>query len=164
MSLCPGSIPLAAAKCLSIIQDLKKQGTTVFSRRIFFRTRKCFATASPSLSAESCKAWARPAISCRGEIQGMEILFEPHDGKRTAPRCQCWHEPRPSASVTGCKCRKQNFTPCSINCRAWNARILSVVPIRPTLEDCCFRLVDASRKLLSLSLRSELSDELRCHP
>jgi hypothetical protein len=81
-----------------------------------------------------------PAEIVSLDVHGTEILFEERDGHPLTP---CLTE---RATQTGRRYRievpEADLYPTLDQMRACEARILSVSPVRPTLEDYFFRLVD----------------------
>ena len=135
-----GLDPVGRREVRDIILDLRKHGRTVlFSRRTFFPTRKCCAIEWVCCWEESCREWDRPAKSWTCGVQGMEILFELPAGRALPP------DLADHTTQTGSRLRvevpEEELYAALERLHLRQARILSVTPIKPTLEDYFFRLV-----------------------
>ncbi len=140
-----GLDPVGRREVRDIIQDLKKQGTTVFFSTHILSDAEMLCDRVAVLVGGKLQGVGAPGEIVSVEIQGMEILFEPHDASVALPTSLTAR-----ATAIGQRYRMQvpeaELYPVLDQLRAWNARILSVVPIRPTLEDYFFRLVGRERE------------------
>jgi ABC-2 type transport system ATP-binding protein len=140
-----GLDPVGRREVRDIIQDLKKQGTTVFFSTHILSDAEMLCDRVAVLVGGKLQGVGAPGEIVSVEIQGMEILFEPHDASVALPTSLTAR-----ATAIGQRYRMQvpeaELYTVLDQLRAWNARILSVAPLRPTLEDYFFRLVGRERE------------------
>ncbi len=136
-----GLDPVGRREVRDIMLDLKKQGRTVF-----------FSTHILSDAEMLCD---RVAVLARGRLQGvgapreivtmksqsMEILFETREG-RALPAALAEHATRIGGRTSITAAEEQLYATLE-QLRGCEARILSVSPVHPTLEDYFFQLVGA---------------------
>jgi len=134
-----GLDPVGRREVRDIILDLKKQGRTVF-----------FSTHILSDAEMLCD---RVAVLANGKLQGvgapreivslkphsMEILFEMREGRALAPALA--QNARRVGERTSVTVPEDQLYASLEQLRACEARILSVSPVHPTLEDYFFQLV-----------------------
>ena len=136
-----GLDPVGRREVRDIMLDLKKQGRTVF-----------FSTHILSDAEMLCD---RVAVLARGRLQGvgapreivtmksqsMDILFEAREG-RALPAALAEHATRIGGRSSITVAEEQLYATLE-QLRGCEARILSVLPVHPTLEDYFFQLVGA---------------------
>ncbi len=134
-----GLDPVGRREVRDIIQDLKQQGRTVFFSTHILSDAEMLCDRVAVLVGGKLQGVGAPSDLVSVEVQGMEILFEARDGialpasitSRSLPIGQRYHMQVPESEL---------YAVLDL-LRAANARILSVAPVRPTLEDYFFRLV-----------------------
>jgi ABC-2 type transport system ATP-binding protein len=125
-----------------IIQELKQRGCTVFFSTHILSDAEMLCDRVAVLVGGKLQGVGAPSEIVSVEVQGMEILFEVRDGSslpasltaRATPIGQRYRMQVPETEL---------YTVLD-QLRASSARILSVAPVRPTLEDYFLGLV--SRK------------------
>ena len=134
-----GLDPVGRREVRDIIQDLKQQGRTVFFSTHILSDAEMLCDRVAVLVGGKLQGVGAPSDLVSVEVQGMEILFEARDGialpasitSRSLPIGQRYHM----------QVQESELYSVLDLLRCANARILSVVPVRPTLEDYFFRLV-----------------------
>jgi len=134
-----GLDPVGRREVRDIIQDLKQQGRTVFFSTHILSDAEMLCDRVAVLVGGKLQGVGAPSDLVSVEVQGMEILFEARDGvalpasitARALPIGQRYHM----------QVQESELYSVLDLLRCANARILSVVPVRPTLEDYFFRLV-----------------------
>jgi ABC-2 type transport system ATP-binding protein len=134
-----GLDPVGRREVRDIIQDLKRQGRTVFFSTHILSDAEMLCDRVAVLVGGKLQGVGAPSDLVSVEVQGMEILFEARDGN-TLPEGI-------TARAVAIGQRYQMQVPESELyeildlLRSASARILSIAPVRPTLEDYFFRLV-----------------------
>ena len=134
-----GLDPVGRREVRDIIQDLKRQGRTVFFSTHILSDAEMLCDRVAVLVGGKLQGVGAPSDLVSVEVQGMEILFEARAGSALPGSI--------TARAVAIGQRYQMQVPESELyeildlLRSASARILSVVPVRPTLEDYFFRLV-----------------------
>ena len=134
-----GLDPVGRREVRDIIIDLKKQGRTVFFSTHILSDAEMLCDRVAVLSGGKLQGVGAPADIVSIEVSAMEILFEAR-GNRPLPR-----ELMEKAMAIGGRYRMEvaetGLYPVLAQLESCDARILSVSPVRPTLEDYFMRLV-----------------------
>lgn len=134
-----GLDPVGRREVRDIIVDLKKQGRTVFFSTHILSDAEMLCDRVGVLSGGKLQGVGAPADIVSIEVHAMEILFE-EPGKRPLPK-----ELKEKAATIGGGYRMEvseaELYPALAQLESCNARILSISPVRPTLEDYFLRLV-----------------------
>ena len=134
-----GLDPVGRREVRDIILDLKRQGRTVFFSTHILSDAEMLCDRVAVLNEGKLQGMGAPGEIVSMELLGMEILFEAGAG-----------HPLPAgllerATQTGARYRVEvpeaDLYGALDQLKASTARILSVTPVRPTLEDYFFRLV-----------------------
>ena len=134
-----GLDPVGRREVRDIIQELKQQGRTVFFSTHILSDAEMLCDRVAVLVGGKLQGVGAPSELVSMEVQGMDILFEAREGSalpasltsRAVPVGQRYRLHVPEADLYAVLDQL----------RSSNARILSVAPVRPTLEDYFFRLV-----------------------
>jgi ABC-2 type transport system ATP-binding protein len=138
-----GLDPVGRREVRDIIQDLKEQGRTVFFSTHILSDAEMLCDRVAVLAGGKLQGVGAPGDIVSIEVHGMEILFETHDDRAL---------PSQLHGVTRIGARSRVEVPEADlykvleQLRSCDARILSVTPVRPTLEDYFFRLVAGGEK------------------
>jgi ABC-2 type transport system ATP-binding protein len=136
-----GLDPVGRREVRDIILDLKKQGRTVFFSTHILSDAEMLCDRVAVLAGGKLQGVGAPGEIVSMKAQSMEILFEPRDG-RALPAGLA-----ENATRMGRRCRvelpEDGLYDALEQLRICEARILSVSPVHPTLEDYFFRLVDS---------------------
>ena len=134
-----GLDPVGRREVRDIIVDLKKQGRTVFFSTHILSDAEMLCDRVGVLSGGKLQGVGAPADIVSIEVHAMEILFEER-GKRPLP-----NELKEKATSIGGRYRMEvseaELYSALAQLESCNARILSISPVRPTLEDYFLRLV-----------------------
>ena len=134
-----GLDPVGRREVRDIIVDLKKQGRTVFFSTHILSDAEMLCDRVAVLSGGKLQGVGAPGDIVSIEVSAMEILFEAR-GNRPLPR-----ELIEKAAAIGGRYRMEvpeiGLYPVLAQLESCDARILSVSPVRPTLEDYFLRLV-----------------------
>jgi ABC-2 type transport system ATP-binding protein len=134
-----GLDPVGRREVRDIILELRRQGRTVFFSTHILSDAEMLCDRVAVLHQGKLQGIGAPGEIVSIELQGMEILFEAREG-----------HPLPAglaqrATQTGGRYRievpEADLYAVLDQLKESNARILSVSPVRPTLEDYFFRLV-----------------------
>jgi ABC-2 type transport system ATP-binding protein len=137
-----GLDPIGRREVRDIILDLKRQGHTVFFSTHILSDAEMLCDRVAVLAGGKLQGVGAPGDFVSPEASGMEILFEMRDGR-----------PLPSvltrAVSIGTRYRLE-VPDAELYCtvdrlRECEARILSITPVRPTLEDYFIRVVGQER-------------------
>ncbi len=138
-----GLDPVGRREVRDIILELKQQGKTVFFSTHILSDAEMLCDRVGVLVGGKLQGVGSPREIVSVEVQSMEILFELPQGRLLPPRLASQgkqiggryrlavHEPEIYAAVE--------------QLRGCDARILSMTPVRPTLEDYFIRLVGRER-------------------
>jgi ABC-2 type transport system ATP-binding protein len=147
-----GLDPVGRREVRDIILDLKKQGRTIFFSTHILSDAEMLCDRVAVLAGGKLQGVGAPGAIVAIKAAAMEILFEAREG-RALPAGLAEH-----ATRIGGRCRvevpEERLYGALEQLRSCEARILSVSPVHPTLEDYFFRLVggpEASRGLEEIS-------------
>ena len=133
-----GLDPIGRREVRDIILDLKGKGRTVFFSTHILSDAEMLCDRVAVLVSGKLQGVGAPGEIVSLEIRAMEILFEARNG-RTPPGLSA------HATQLGARYRVEvpeaDLYATLDQLRACDARVLSVSPLRPTLEDYFFRLV-----------------------
>jgi ABC-2 type transport system ATP-binding protein len=138
-----GLDPVGRREVRDIILELKQQGRTVFFSTHILSDAEMLCDRVAVLVGGKLQGIGSPDQIVSIEVHGVEILFELHEGRtlpsvlagRAAKTGTCYRIEIPEAEL---------YTALDL-LRDSEARILSVHPLRPTLEDFFFRLMDRGK-------------------
>jgi ABC-2 type transport system ATP-binding protein len=133
-----GLDPIGRREVRDIIHDLKRQGRTVFFSTHILSDAEMLCDRVAVLAGGKLQGVGAPGEIVSMEVAGMEILFEMPEG-HTLPAALS------GAVAIGARHRLE-VPEAELYCtldklRGCEARILSISPVRPTLEDYFIRLV-----------------------
>jgi ABC-2 type transport system ATP-binding protein len=135
-----GLDPVGRREVRDIILELKQQGRTVFFSTHILSDAEMLCDRVAVLVSGRLQGVGPPGEIVSIEVHGMEILFEPRDQQDLLPGLAA------RARRTGAGYRievpEADLYDVLEQLRVSKARILSVSPVRPTLEEYFFRLVD----------------------
>ncbi|MGH9739888.1 MAG: ABC transporter ATP-binding protein [Candidatus Acidiferrales bacterium] len=135
-----GLDPIGRREVRDIILDLKTQGRTVFFSTHILSDAEMLCDRVAVLHQGRLRGVGAPGKIVSLEIHAMEILFEPAEGRSLSPSLA------QRATPVGGRCRIQlpeaDLYGTLDELRDCSARILSVSPVRPTLEDYFLGLVE----------------------
>ena len=142
-----GLDPVGRYEVRDMILELKKQGRTIFFSTHILSDAEMLCDRVAVLAAGKLQGVGAPEEIVTLEVHAMDILFELRSGQDLPPRL--------AANVTrlGARCRwevpEADLYAALDQLRRSEARILSVTPVRPTLEDYFLRLVGNERQAVS---------------
>ena len=142
-----GLDPVGRYEVRDMILELKKQGRTVFFSTHILSDAEMLCDRVAVLVAGKLQGVGAPGEIVSLEVHAMDILFELRAGQDLPPGL--------AASVTrlGGRCRwevpERELYAALDQLRRSEARILSVTPVRPTLEDYFLRLVGNEQQAVS---------------
>jgi ABC-2 type transport system ATP-binding protein len=138
-----GLDPVGRREVRDVILNLKRQGRTVFFSTHILSDAEMLCDRVAVLVGGKLQGVGAPSDIVSINVQGMEILFELHDGRALPPGLA------EQAARTGGRYRievpEAQLYATLEQLRQCCARILSVAPIRPSLEDYFFRLIGNSQ-------------------
>lgn len=138
-----GLDPVGRREVRDIILELKQQGRTVFFSTHILSDAEMLCDRVAVLLGGKLQGVGSPDQIVSVEVSGMEILFEAREDRPLPPKLAA------RAAKTGARYRidvpELDLYPTLDALRDSQARILSVQPLRPTLEDYFFRLVDREK-------------------
>jgi len=134
-----GLDPVGRREVRDIILQLKEQGRTVFFSTHILSDAEMLCDRVAVLVGGKLQGTGRPEEIVSMEVHGMEILFEAREGHEL-PRALAEHLVRVGARYR-LEIPEHDFYAAIDQLRGCQARILSVSPVRPTLEDYFLRLV-----------------------
>jgi ABC-2 type transport system ATP-binding protein len=134
-----GLDPVGRREVREIILDLKRQGRTVFFSTHILSDAEMLCDRVAVLLSGKLQGVGAPGDIVSMEVYAMEIFFEMREG-RVLPSALAGH-----ATKIGERFRvevpEEQLYPTLGQLRDCEARILSVAPLRPTLEDYFLKLV-----------------------
>jgi len=134
-----GLDPVGRREVRDIMLDLKKQGRTVFFSTHILSDAEMLCDRVGVLSGGKLQGVGAPGDIVSIEVHSMEILFEVK-GSHPLPG-----ELEEKATAIGGRYRVEvaeaGLYPAIAQLESCNARILSISPVRPSLEDYFLRLV-----------------------
>jgi ABC-2 type transport system ATP-binding protein len=138
-----GLDPVGRREVRDIILALRQQGHTVFFSTHILTDAEMLCDRVAVLLGGKLQGVGAPGEIVSIKVQGMEVLFEALDGRPLPPKLA------ERATKTGARYRielpEAELYAALEMLRASEARILSVQPLRPTLEDYFFGLVDREK-------------------
>jgi ABC-2 type transport system ATP-binding protein len=138
-----GLDPVGRREVRDIILELKQQGRTVFFSTHILSDAEMLCDRVAVLLGGKLQGVGSPDQIVSVEVSGMEILFEAREDRPLPAKLA------ERAAKTGARYRldvpEADLYATLDSLRASDARILSVQPLRPTLEDYFFRLVDREK-------------------
>lgn len=139
-----GLDPVGRREVRDIIFDLKRQGRTVFFSTHILSDAETLCDRVAVLHQGKLQGIGAPGEIVSMETHGMEILFELPAGATPPPKLAN------RAKQTGGRYRLDvpeiELYAALEELRACGARILSITPLRPSLEDYFFKLVGGEKK------------------
>jgi len=133
-----GLDPIGRREVRDIIHDLKRQGRTVFFSTHILSDAEMLCDRVAVLAGGKLQGVGAPNEFVSPEVAGMEILFELHEGHALPPALA-------AAVAIGARYRLEvpeaDLYSTLDRLRGCEARILSITPVRPTLEDYFIRIV-----------------------
>lgn len=139
-----GLDPVGRREVRDIIFDLKRQGRTVFFSTHILSDAETLCDRVAVLHQGKLQGMGAPGEIVSMETHGMEILFELQAGAAPPPKLAN------RAKQTGGRYRldvpETELYAALEELRASGARILSITPLRPSLEDYFFKLVAGEKK------------------
>ena len=141
-----GLDPVGRREVRDIIQDLKRQGRTVFFSTHILSDAEMLCDRVGVLVGGKLQGVGAPEEIVSMDVLGMEILFEVRAGAAPPPSLagratQTGNRYRIEVAETELYAKLEELRGC-------DARILSVTPLRPSLEDYFFRLVRRQKAAL----------------
>ena len=134
-----GLDPVGRGEGRDIIHDLKREGRTIFFSTHILSDAEMLCDRVGVLVGGKLQGVGAPGEIVSMEVYAMEILFETRAG------CPLPNALAKSATQVGGRYRAEvpedQLYPVLDELRRCQARILSVMPLRPTLEDYFFKLV-----------------------
>jgi ABC-2 type transport system ATP-binding protein len=138
-----GLDPLGRREVRDIILDLKRQGRTIFFSTHILSDAEMLCDRVAVLADGKLQGVGAPNEIVSLEVQGMEILFELRAGHALPPNMAG------RATNTGNRYRievsEAEVYAALGQLQSCEARVLSVTPLRPSLEDYFFRLVGGKK-------------------
>lgn len=142
-----GLDPVGRREVRDIIVDLKKQGRTVFFSTHILSDAEMLCDRVGVLSGGKLQGVGAPRDIVSIEVHAMEILFEERG------KCQLPSELKEKATAIGGRYRMEvseaGLYPALAQLERCDARILSISPLRSTLEDYFLRLVGREETVAS---------------
>lgn len=139
-----GLDPVGRREVRDIIFDLKRQGRTVFFSTHILSDAETLCDRVAVLHQGKLQGMGAPGEIVSMETHGMEILFELHVG--AAPPARLANRAKQTGGRYRLDVPENELYAALDELRACDARILSVTPLRPTLEDYFFKLVGGEKK------------------
>lgn len=142
-----GLDPVGRHEVRDIILELRKEGRTVFFSTHILSDAEMLCDRVGVLAGGKLQGVGAPGEIVSLEVHAMDVLFELSAG-RDVPRAFA-----DTATRIGARCRieipESELYAALDELRRCEARILSVSPVRPTLEDYFLRLVNSEKKAAS---------------
>jgi ABC-2 type transport system ATP-binding protein len=150
-----GLDPIGRHEVRDIILELKKQGKTVFFSTHILSDAELLCDRVAVLAGGKLQGVGAPSEIVSLEVQAMEVFFEMRPG-RELPR-----DLAENVTHIGAKCRIEipegELYATLDDLRRCDARVLSVTPVRPTLEDYFLRLVNQDKNENAVSRGVEVA-------
>jgi ABC-2 type transport system ATP-binding protein len=134
-----GLDPVGRREVRDIILDLKKQGRTIFFSTHILSDAEMLCDRVAVLLEGKLRGVGSPGEIVSMEVQGMEILFEV--GKEQTLPANIAARAKNIGNRYRIEVAEQELYPVLEQLRGCEGRILSVAPLRPSLEDYFFNLV-----------------------
>src|ERR1700683_2236285 len=134
-----GLDPVGRREVRDIILDLKKQGRTIFFSTHILSDAEMLCDRVAVLLEGKLRGVGSPGEIVSMEVQGMEILFEV--GKERTLPANIAARAKNIGNRYRIEVAEQELYPVLEQLRGCAGRILSVAPLRPSLEDYFFNLV-----------------------
>lgn len=135
-----GLDPIGRREVRDIILDLKTQGRTVFFSTHILSDAEMLCDRVAVLHQGKLRGVGAPGKIVSVEVHAMEILFEPAEGCPLSSSLS--HRATPVGGRYRVEIPEAELYGTLDDLRACSARILSVSPVRPTLEDYFLGLVE----------------------
>lgn len=135
-----GLDPIGRREVRDIVLDLKTQGRTVFFSTHILSDAEMLCDRVAVLHLGKLRGVGSPGKIVSVEVHAMEILFEPAEGRSLSP--DLTQRATPVGGRYRIELPEAALYPTLDELRACNARILSVSPVRQTLEDYFLGLVE----------------------
>jgi ABC-2 type transport system ATP-binding protein len=135
-----GLDPIGRREVRDIILDLKTQGRTVFFSTHILSDAEMLCDRVGVLHLGKLRGVGAPGKIVTAEFQGMEILFEAREGRPLS--ASLVQRAAPAGGRYRLEVPEAELYRTLEDLRACDAKILSVLPVRPTLEDYFLGLVD----------------------
>jgi ABC-2 type transport system ATP-binding protein len=135
-----GLDPIGRREVRDIILDQKTQGRTVFFSTHILSDAEMLCDRVAVLHLGKLRGVGAPGTIVSVDVQSMEILFEPAEGRPLSPSLA--QRATPVGGRYRLNLPEADLYRTLDELRACDARILSVAPLRPTLEDYFLRLVE----------------------
>ena len=139
-----GLDPIGRREVRDIILDLKQQGCTVFFSTHILSDAEMLCDRVAVLVDGKLQGVGSPGDIVSMEVTGMEILFELKEG-RPLSAALATHVKKTGARYH-LQVSEAELYPTLDELRSCDARILSVQPVRPTLEEYFFRLINREKE------------------
>jgi len=133
-----GLDPIGRREVRDIMLDLKGQGRTVFFSTHILSDAEMLCDRVAILVAGKLQGVGAPAEMAAMEVHALEILFETRDG--AVPRSLAAHAQQAGGRFRA-EIAEAELYPTLEELRRYDARVLSVTPLRPTLEEYFLRVV-----------------------
>jgi ABC-2 type transport system ATP-binding protein len=138
-----GLDPIGRREVRDIILDLKTQGRTVFFSTHILSDAEMLCDRVAVLHLGKLRGVGAPGKIVSVEVHAMEVLFEPAEGRALPPSLA--QRVTPVGGRYRLEIPEADLYGALDELRGCNARILSVSPVRPTLEDYFLGLVEGQR-------------------
>lgn len=138
-----GLDPVGRREVRDIILDLKRRGCTVFFSTHILSDAEMLCDRVAVLVEGKLQSVGAPNEIVPVEVQSMEIMFEVAEGSAVAPGLI--DRSRKAGSRYQLEVPEAELFHALDQLRDANARVLSVTPVRPTLEDYFMRLVNREK-------------------
>jgi ABC-2 type transport system ATP-binding protein len=139
-----GLDPVGRREVRDVILDLKRRGCTVFFSTHILSDAEMLCDRVAVLVQGKLQGAGTPSEIVSFEVQGMEIMFEVVEGS-SAPAALL-DRSRKAGSRYQLEVPEAELFHAMDQLRDANVRVLSVTPVRPTLEDYFMRLVNQEKE------------------
>jgi len=139
-----GLDPVGRREVRDVIFDLKRQGRTVFFSTHILSDAESLCDRVAVLHQGKLQGTGAPGDIVSMETHGMEVLFELRAG--AAPPAKLANRAKQTGRRYRLDVPETDLYAALEELKACDARILSVTPLRPSLEDYFFKLVGGEKK------------------